>query len=142
MNLSNQKGTALTELAIALLFLIPLVFGLIDFSIMISNYQKLEQAVREGVRTATRVQGLTSHFCFEEHDLIDTNPSNDINSDYCRNNRVTNNDATLDCFHAWVQARVRQVIRYQRLFNFSSTEPVQTNGFENDFHFFFIQTSF
>jgi len=124
MGYLNNKGTALTELAIALIFIVPLLFGLIDFSIMISNYQKLEQAVREGVRTSTRFRDMTTEFCFSDHDLNITNPgTSDINAVYCDENRGTINTSTLDCQHALIQSRVRRVVSHQILTNFSADPP-------------------
>jgi len=129
---NNERGTALTELVVALLFLIPLLFGLLDFSIMISNYQKLEQAVREGLRTSTRLRSMTPGFCFTDHDLAQT--GNLTNAQFCENNPGNQNNTGLDCEHSFVHARARRVVSHQRLTNFRS-EPAEINGFEASANF-------
>lgn len=63
----NRRGAALVEFAMVALLLITLVFGVIEFSLMMKDSLTLNQAAREGVRSAavgsptstiiTRVQG-------------------------------------------------------------------------------------
>jgi len=130
---NDERGTALTELVIALLFLIPLLFGLLDFSIMISNYQKLEQAVREGLRTSTRLRNMTSDFCFTDHDL-GLSSLGVTNAQFCEANPGNQNNSSLDCQHSFVHARARRVVSHQKLTNFRS-EPEQLNGFPGSANF-------
>ncbi|MHB0912931.1 MAG: TadE/TadG family type IV pilus assembly protein [Armatimonadota bacterium] len=47
-----NKGAALVEFAIVAMLLILLVFGIIEFSLIMRDYQTLSQAAREGARSA------------------------------------------------------------------------------------------
>ena len=87
---------------------------------MISNYQKLEQAVREGVRTSSRLLDMTANVCFDDHDLRIIGGNTQINSAFCSDNTRHENTSALDCRHSWIQSRVREVVRHQKLLNFSS----------------------
>lgn len=55
MILKNQKGVAAVEFAIVLIFLVPLVFGIIDFALLIYNKQVIINASREGARSAITI---------------------------------------------------------------------------------------
>lgn len=48
----GSRGAALVEFAIASVLLIMLVFGVIEFGLMIKDYLGLNQAAREGARSA------------------------------------------------------------------------------------------
>ncbi len=48
----NDKGAALVEFAIVVSLLFTLVFGIIEFGLMMKDYLTLNQAAREGVRSA------------------------------------------------------------------------------------------
>lgn len=52
--LENERGAALIELAICVPMLLILVFGLIDFSQIISNYQQMSGLSRQGCNLASR----------------------------------------------------------------------------------------
>lgn len=52
MIISNKRGAALVEFTIVLLILMVLVFGIIEFGLLIKDYLTLNQGVREGVRCA------------------------------------------------------------------------------------------
>lgn len=49
---SNRRGAALVEFTIVLLILMVLVFGIIEFGLLIKDYLTLSQAAREGARSA------------------------------------------------------------------------------------------
>lgn len=48
----EQRGAAAVEFAIIVTLLVTLVFGIIEFSLMMKDYLTLSQAAREGVRSA------------------------------------------------------------------------------------------
>lgn len=48
----NRKGAAMVEFAIVVMLLFTLVFGIIEFGLLIKDYLTLSQAVREGSRSA------------------------------------------------------------------------------------------
>lgn len=48
----DRRGAALIEFAIVSLLLFTLVFGIIEFGLMMRDFLTLNQAVREGVRSA------------------------------------------------------------------------------------------
>lgn len=49
----NERGAAAVEFALVVPLLISLVFGMIDFGFAINRYTMLNNATREGVRTAS-----------------------------------------------------------------------------------------
>ena len=51
-NHQSQKGAAAVEFAIVLPFLALLLFGIIEFSLLLYNQQVITNAAREGVRVA------------------------------------------------------------------------------------------
>jgi Flp pilus assembly protein TadG len=51
-NWRSTKGAALVEFAIVVMLLLMLVFGMIEYGILISDRLLLQQAAREGVRAA------------------------------------------------------------------------------------------
>jgi Flp pilus assembly protein TadG len=77
----NEKGVAAVEFAIVgVVFLIPLVFGLIEFSFLVFNRQVLVNAGREGVRAGIIGYGPDRK----------TDPEiGQIVTDYCRDNSPT-----------------------------------------------------
>lgn len=48
----NNRGSSLVEFAIVCLLLFTVVFGIIEFGMLMKNYLTLNQAVREGARSA------------------------------------------------------------------------------------------
>lgn len=48
----NNRGAALVEFAFVVIMLLTLVFGMIDFGLLIRNQLALNQIAREAVRTA------------------------------------------------------------------------------------------
>lgn len=50
--LRNKRGAAMVEMAIVVTLLLLLVFGIIDFGLMLKDYLALSQAAREGARSA------------------------------------------------------------------------------------------
>ena len=50
MIIKDQKGGALIEFAIALIFLVPLAIGIIEFGLLVYNKHIIANASREGVR--------------------------------------------------------------------------------------------
>ena len=53
MDLGNSKGQALVELAFALLLLVPILFGIIEFGRAMYITNTLNYAAREGARRAS-----------------------------------------------------------------------------------------
>lgn len=49
---SNKRGAALVEFAIVALLLFTLVFGIIDFGLLLKSHLALSQVAREGARSA------------------------------------------------------------------------------------------
>lgn len=49
----SDEGAALVEFALLAPFLLVLLFGIIDFGMMLNDYQSLRQGVRDGARAAT-----------------------------------------------------------------------------------------
>ncbi|MCL6520228.1 MAG: pilus assembly protein [Armatimonadetes bacterium] len=52
MRLGDNKGAALVEFAIVALLLFTMLLGIIEFGMLIKDYFALNQAVREGARSA------------------------------------------------------------------------------------------
>ena len=48
----NKRGAALVEFAIVVLLLFTLLFGIIEFALIMKDYLSLNQAAREGARSA------------------------------------------------------------------------------------------
>ncbi|MHB0998493.1 MAG: TadE/TadG family type IV pilus assembly protein [Armatimonadota bacterium] len=48
----NRNGAALVELAISVMLLLTLVFGIIEFALIMKDYLAVSQAAREGARSA------------------------------------------------------------------------------------------
>ena len=70
----NQKGAAAVELAVLLPFLALLVFGTIEFALLMFNWQVVVNASREGARagiigygadreTDTEISGIVNYYC-------------------------------------------------------------------------------
>ena len=76
----GQKGVAGVEFAIVLPFLVLLIFGSIEFGLMLYNKQVITNASREGARagitgiTNSEVQQIVLDYCNEK--LINLNGSN------------------------------------------------------------------
>ena len=56
MRLKNQKGTSVVEFAIVLPLLVLLLFGIIEFSLLLFNKQVITNASREGARAGIVAQ--------------------------------------------------------------------------------------
>ena len=52
INRANNKGAAMVEFAIVALLLVTLVFGIIEFGLLIKDYLAINHAAREGARSA------------------------------------------------------------------------------------------
>jgi Flp pilus assembly protein TadG len=50
---SNNRGAALLEFAVVVLLLLTLLFGIIEFGLLMKDYLVLNQAAREGARSAS-----------------------------------------------------------------------------------------
>lgn len=48
----GERGAALLEMAISVMLLLVLVFGIIDFGLLLKDYLALSQVAREAARTA------------------------------------------------------------------------------------------
>lgn len=55
----NKRGAALVEFAIVVILLVTLVFGIIEFGLLIKDYLTLNQAAREGTRSAALLSSAT-----------------------------------------------------------------------------------
>ena len=69
MALKNQKGAAAVEFAIVLPLLVSLVFGIIDFGLLLNNKQVITNASREGARTG--IVNRDPMFRFQTGDPVD-----------------------------------------------------------------------
>ncbi len=108
----SSKGTALIEFAIAAPTLLIILAGIFDISFLLLNFVMLEQAVREGVRTASRLPLISSGTAAANLD----------------------SDATLvatcsagagdpgQCAHVLMQWRIRHIAEVQNLRSVSTAE--------------------
>jgi Flp pilus assembly protein TadG len=90
----NQRGAALVEFAIVALLLFTLLFGIIEFGLIIKDYLTLSQAAREGARCAAlrgtvaevteRVENSAAGFSQDQIDALTVTPGY----------RVQNNNGT------------------------------------------------
>jgi Flp pilus assembly protein TadG len=76
--LKDQKGVALVEFAIALPLLLLLLFGFIEFGVLLHNKQVITNASREGARAAINPIPLLT-----QQQVID------IVTDYCDQNLIS-----------------------------------------------------
>ena len=83
MTLKKQHGASAVEFAILLPFLVMLVFGIIEFGLLLYNQQVLTNASREGARAAI-VGDCTSRL-----DDSTTSGIGKIVRDYCANRLIT-----------------------------------------------------
>jgi len=60
INRADNKGAAMVEFAIVALLLVTLVFGIIEFGLLIKDYLTLSQAAREGARSAALRSGVST----------------------------------------------------------------------------------
>jgi len=80
--LKNQNGGALVEFGLILPFLILLIFGIIEFSLLLFNQQVITNASREGARAGIIMgpdRGTGEHI----------SESRTVAEHYCRGNLVT-----------------------------------------------------
>jgi Flp pilus assembly protein TadG len=76
MDIKNQKGAAIVEFAIVLPLLVLLVFGIIEFGILLYDQAIITNASREGARA-----GITQK--------VDTGGITNIVNNYCTNRLIT-----------------------------------------------------
>jgi Flp pilus assembly protein TadG len=81
---SDQEGAAAVEFAIILPLLVLLIFGTIEFSLLLFNKQVITNAAREGARKAIIAQSPR---------VSDSEIINTINA-YCKNQLITFGDAS------------------------------------------------
>ena len=81
----NDHGGTLVEFAIVLPLLLILVFGIIEFSIILHNKSILTNATREGARAGVSYDFETSSF--PDKDFVKT-----VVVDYCKNRLIPNNN--------------------------------------------------
>ena len=67
MALKNQKGAAAVEFAIVLPLLVTLVFGIIDFGLLLHNKQVITNASREGARAGIARSTITAQNIVEKY---------------------------------------------------------------------------
>ena len=83
--LKNQKGASAVEFALILPLLILVIFGIIEFGLLLYNQQVITNASREGARAGI-VVGLDRSG--NEHETISQNTA----TNYCSNHLVTFSD--------------------------------------------------
>lgn len=89
---TSQRGIAATELAIGLVFLVPLFMVLVEGSSILLQYSKLQNAAMEGARMLVRDGGDTSGVASYVKSLVspkDTDATSVTISDRDANNNVT-----------------------------------------------------
>ena len=114
----RESGTAVIEFALTAIFLVPLMVGIIDISLLLFNYSKLQQGAREGVRAASRIAIINPNVSYTNLDTSTTL----IGS--C--NSLTPPAATSfeDCAHANVHAQVRTVLLNEQLMRVTVDAPL------------------
>jgi Flp pilus assembly protein TadG len=98
--INNQNGAALVEFAIVLPLLLILIFGIIEFSVMLYDKAMLTNATREGTRAAIL-------FADDRPDPANPDPAEydldvdnkrqaikDVVNQYCKNNLITFGDSS------------------------------------------------
>lgn len=85
MIIKDQKGGALVEFAIALIFLVPLAIGIIEFGLLVYNKHIIANASREGARAGI-VSGVGHSVDTEIRDIV---------KDYCSQRLIDFNDTSL-----------------------------------------------
>jgi Flp pilus assembly protein TadG len=100
--LSDQKGVALVEFAIALPLLLLLLFGFIEFGVLLHNKQVITNASREGARAAINpvpiltpgeVVNVVEIYC--DQNLISFDTSNTVSVTPPDENRVFPQEVTI-----------------------------------------------
>jgi hypothetical protein len=128
--ISTCKGGILVEFALSLFFFIPVIFGLVDMSVMLINFQKIEQAVREGARTASKLPPpLVSAHTFVDHDLL---------YQQCQVPIIPQPTTALDCGHVLIHARIRAAMNLQnmvgvKVFDYVGGSPVPAANIHSRF---------
>lgn len=99
----DERGAAMTEFAITVPVLVLLILGMVDLGALLINFIQLEQAAREGVRTAGRQATLSP------------GPwTSDSDADMAAQVLVcTANPTDPSCEHVLVHSRVRHVMRIE-----------------------------
>jgi Flp pilus assembly protein TadG len=93
MNMKNQKGAAAVEFAIVLPLLVIMLFGIIEFGLILYDKAVVTNASREGARAGIVYRTTASG---DYSPLTDTDITNIVNN-YCQNKLVTfgsSNNAT------------------------------------------------
>ena len=88
MIIKDQNGGAVVEFAIILPLLIALLFGIVEFGLLLYNKQIITNASREGARAGV-VVGLDRSPSTEEHKTLSEN----VARTYCSNYLVTFSDS-------------------------------------------------
>jgi len=96
MIIKDQKGGALIEFAIALIFLVPLAFGIIEFGLLVYNKHIIANASREGARAGivqdsvndksdAQIKAIVNLYCFgvEQNGLCPNSRLIDFDSNIC-----------------------------------------------------------
>ena len=88
VSLKDEKGTELVEFAIVSLLLFLLLFGIIEFSILLYNKAVITNASREGARAGivARYDNSTSPAAW---DPLEPDEIKDIVDQYCRNHLIS-----------------------------------------------------
>jgi Flp pilus assembly protein TadG len=90
VNQSNQRGAAAVEFAIILPLLILLIFGTIEFSLLLFNKQVITNAAREGARKAVILKSpresneeIEKAVNKYKSQLVSFDPANSLDIDIC-----------------------------------------------------------
>ena len=70
MIIKDQKGGALVEFAIVLIFLVPLAIGIIEFGLLVYNKHIIANASREGARAGIVQDPLNSKSDGDVRDIV------------------------------------------------------------------------
>ena len=108
---SDERGIATAEFAISIVFLIGLLLGLIDTSMLLYNFSKYEQAAREGSRLASRFANITPGPEYSNLDLAGATPGDFAAA--CNLNAPPQPTSTQDCGHAAIHTQIRRVLSHQ-----------------------------
>lgn len=80
LNMKGQKGAAAVEFAIVLPVLVMLLFGIIEFSILLYDKAVITNASREGARAGICFNGLSASEITGDNGVVDK---------YCADNLIT-----------------------------------------------------
>jgi hypothetical protein len=112
----GEKGTSILECALTLPLLVALMLGLFDISTLMLNSMALEQAAREGARTASKIAVISTGvqgFDLSADPVTGARLDTPANITACNSIGASNPGAAL-CNNVLVHARIRHIIRNQR----------------------------